>query len=128
MRVLFDKGVPVRLRHSLSAHSVTTAYELGWDALENGELLKTAQDQFDVLITTDSNMKYQQRLTDYDIALIVLRAFNTKLGSYLPLIPEIETTLTTIQSGEVVYIYADQKLALKDQRKGRKRGKPGDSV
>jgi hypothetical protein len=88
--------------------------------------LKIAQDQFDILITTDSNIKYQQRLTEYDIALIVLRAFNTKLESYLPLIPEIETVLMTIQPGEVVYIYADQKLALKDQRKGQKRRKRND--
>jgi predicted nuclease of predicted toxin-antitoxin system len=120
MRILFDKGVPVRLRHSLPSHSVTAVHELGWDNLENGELLTAAQDQFDALITTDSNMKYQRRLSNYDIALIVLRAFNTKLESYLPLVPEIENILTTIQPGEVVYIYADQKLALKDQRKGRK--------
>jgi len=120
MQILFDKGVPVGLRRSLPGHSVTALHEVGWDDLENGELLKSAQNQYDVLITTDSNMKYQQRLSDYNIALIVLRAFNTKLESYLPLVPEIENVLTTIQPGEVVYIYADQKLALKDQRKGRK--------
>lgn len=101
-------------------HSVTTVHDLDWDNLENGELLTAAQDKYDALITTDSNMKYQRRLSDYDIALIVLRAFNTKLESYLPLVPEIENALTTIQPGEVVYIYADQKLALRDQRKGRK--------
>jgi predicted nuclease of predicted toxin-antitoxin system len=126
MRILFDKGVPVGLRRSLSHYTVTTVHDRGWDELENGDLLKIAQDQFDILITTDSNIKYQQRLTEYDIALIVLRAFNTKLESYLPLIPEIETVLMTIQPGEVVYIYADQKLALKDQRKGQKRRKRND--
>ncbi|HWQ34400.1 MAG TPA: DUF5615 family PIN-like protein [Blastocatellia bacterium] len=120
MKILFDKGVPVRLRQSLPDHSVTTVHELGWDEYENGELLKTAQDFYEVLITTDSNMKYQQRLPDYNIALVVLRAFNTKLESYLPLVPELENVLTTIPAGEVVYIYADQKLLMKDQRKGRK--------
>lgn len=125
MRILFDKGVPVRLRHSLAGHEVTTVHRLGWDELENGALLVRAQNDYDVLITTDSNMKYQQRLADYHIALIVLRAFDTKLKSYLPLVPEIENVLSTVQPGEVVYIYADQKLALKDQRKGvSKKKKP----
>ncbi len=66
MRILFDKGVPVGLRRSLPGHSVTALHEVGWDDLENGELLKSAQNQYDVLITTDSNMKYQQRLSDYN--------------------------------------------------------------
>ena len=121
MRLLFDEGVPVRLRHSLSTHSVTTVQALGWEELKNGALLEIAQTQFDVMITTDSNIKYQQRLDAYDIALIVLRAFSTKLKSYLPLVSEIEAVLAKIQPGEVVYIYADPKLALKDQRKGQGR-------
>ncbi|MEK7831032.1 MAG: hypothetical protein AAB401_08100 [Acidobacteriota bacterium] len=123
MRVLFDKGVPVKLRHSFPNHSVTVVRDLGWDELENGKLLAQAQNQFDVLITTDSNVSYQQPLHAYDIALIVLRAFKIKLEFYLPLVPEVETALSTIQSGEVVYIKADPKLALKDQRKWRKRRK-----
>jgi predicted nuclease of predicted toxin-antitoxin system len=120
MRILFDNGVPKKLRRSLPGHHIKTTAECGWETLVNGELLCVAQDEFEVLLSTDSNMKYQQRLPDYDIALIVLRAFNTKLESYLPLVPEVENILTTIQPGEVVYIYADQKLALKDQQKGRK--------
>lgn len=70
MRVLFDKGVPVRLRHSLAGHSVVAVHELGWDNLGNGKLLAKAQRQYDVLITTDSNIKYQQRLDAFDIALL----------------------------------------------------------
>ena len=121
MQVLFDKGVPLKLRRSFPMHGVTTVRDLGWDEFENGELLARAQDHYDVLITTDSNIKYQQRLDSYNIALIVLRAFNTKLESYLPLVPEIEAVLAKIQPCEVVYIYANPKLALKDQRKGRGR-------
>jgi predicted nuclease of predicted toxin-antitoxin system len=124
MRALFDKGVPVKLRHSFPDHSVTTVRDLGWDELGNGELLAKAQEFFDVLITTDSNVSCQQPLHDYDIALIVLRALKIKLEFYLPMVPEIENTFSKIQPGEVVYIYADPKLALKDQRKGRKRKQP----
>ena len=121
MKLLFDKGVPVRLRYSFPTHSVTTVYELGWDGYENGALLTIAQDFYDVLITTDANIQYQQRLTGYDIGLVILRAFNTKLESYLPLVPEIELVLTGIQPGEAVYVYANQKLVEKDKRKGQKK-------
>ncbi len=120
MKVLFDKGVPVRLRRAFHALSITTVQELGWDELVNGELLARAQDEYDVMISTDANIKYQQNLPDYNIALIVLRAFNTKLESYLPLVPELELALQTINPGEVIYLYADPKLAAIDARKGRK--------
>ena len=120
MKVLFDKGVPVRLRRTLGELAITTVQELGWDELANGELLTMAQDEYDVLISTDSNIKYQQNLPDYNIALIVLRAFNTKLDSYLPLVPEIKIALQAISPGDVVYLYADPKLAAVDARKGHK--------
>ena len=73
MRVLFDQGTPVPLRQSLSGHNVSTAYELGWATLKNGELLQSAEDQgFEVLITTDTNLRYQQNLAARRIAVIVL--------------------------------------------------------
>ncbi len=64
MRVLFDQGTPVPLRQSLTQHEVTTAHERRWSKLKNGELLDAAEkDRFAVLVTTDSNLKYQQRVT-----------------------------------------------------------------
>ena len=73
MRLLFDQGVPVPLRHHLSEHQVATTYELGWSSLKNGELLKHAQEQgFEVLLTTDQHLKYQQNLTGRHIAIVVL--------------------------------------------------------
>ena len=63
MRILFDQGTPVPLRPSLTRHEVTTAYEHDWSGLKNGELLDAAEKQgFEVLVTTDSNLKYQQNL------------------------------------------------------------------
>ena len=120
MKVLFDKGVPVRLRRALGELAITTVQELGWDELANRELLTMAQAEYDVLISTDSNIKYQQNLPDYNLALIVLRAFNTKMDSYLPLVPEIKIALQAISPGDVVYLYADPKLAAVDARKGHK--------
>ena len=73
MRVLFDQGTPVPLRHLLALHEVSTAYELNWSTLENGELLATAEAAgFDVFLTTDKNLKYQQNLASRSIAIVVL--------------------------------------------------------
>ena len=73
MRVLFDQGTPVPLRQFLQSHSVSTAYEQGWSSLKNGELLQSAEDNgFEVLVTTDTNLKYQQNLSKRKIAVVVL--------------------------------------------------------
>lgn len=73
MRVLFDQGTPVPLRTFLPLHEIVTAYEKGWQNLENGELLAAAEkDGFDIWVTTDQNLRYQQNLTGRKIAIIVL--------------------------------------------------------
>jgi hypothetical protein len=72
MRILFDHGTPAPLRRALIGHSVSTAHEMAWMQLDNGALLKAADAQFDVLITTDQNLRYQQNLTGYRLAILVL--------------------------------------------------------
>ncbi len=73
MRILFDQGTPAPLRHLLTDHQVSTAYERGWSTLTNGELLAAAESPgFEVLVTTDSNLKYQQNLVSREIAVVVL--------------------------------------------------------
>lgn len=73
MLVLFDQGTPVPLRRSLAEHDVSTAYELGWSTLKNGELLSSAEERgFEVLVTTDTNLRYQQNLLARRIAVVVL--------------------------------------------------------
>ena len=74
MRILFDKNVPVGVRHFLAAHKIRTVEELKWPPqLENGELLRVAEKSaFDAMVTADQNMKYQQNLTSRKLALVVL--------------------------------------------------------
>jgi predicted nuclease of predicted toxin-antitoxin system len=73
MKILFDQGTPVPLRRALLDHVVDTAYERGWSALTNGDLLNMAErNGYDLLITTDQNLRYQQNLTDRQIAIVVL--------------------------------------------------------
>lgn len=73
MKVLFDHNVPKQLRRALVGHEVRTAREMSWSRLSNGFLLRAAEDAgFDVMITGDQNMYYQQNLSGRKIALIVL--------------------------------------------------------
>lgn len=73
MRVLFDQGTPGPLRKHLISHQIETAYERGWGSLQNGELLSQAEGNgFEVLITTDQNLKYQQNLNTRRISVVVI--------------------------------------------------------
>ncbi|NBR84646.1 MAG: hypothetical protein EBS84_02275 [Proteobacteria bacterium] len=72
MNVLFDGCVPRPLRGFLVSHIVKTAPELGWGALKNGDLLRVAEEQFDLLLTADQNLRYQQNLKGRRIAVLVL--------------------------------------------------------
>lgn len=73
MRILFDQGTPVPLREALTQHEVTTAYERGWSKLNNGELLDAAErGGFEVFVTTDSRLQYQQNLSIRRVAIVCL--------------------------------------------------------
>jgi hypothetical protein len=73
VRILFDQGTPVPLRDHLAGHEVATAYEKGWSSFKNGDLLDAAEREgYEILVTTDSNLKYQQHLESRRIGIIVL--------------------------------------------------------
>lgn len=72
MKILFDQGTPAPLRRALASHTVVTAFEKGWSNLSNGNLLREAEAEFDLLITTDKNLRYQQNLAGRRIAILVL--------------------------------------------------------
>jgi hypothetical protein len=73
MRILFDHGAPSGLARSLTGHEVTEAIERGWERISNGELLTKAEAAgFELLITTDKNIRYQQNLKGRKIAIVVL--------------------------------------------------------
>ena len=73
MLIIFDQATPVPIRPYLEGHTVRTAAQQGWDKLRNGDLLTAAEEAgFDVLLTTDKNMRYQQNLAGRKIAIVVL--------------------------------------------------------
>ena len=90
MKILFDQGTPVPLRRHLPSHVVDTAFERGWSALDNGELVDVAeQEGYDLLITTDQNLRYQQHLANRQLAIIVLLSTSW---------PRIQLRINTIQA------------------------------
>jgi hypothetical protein len=73
MKVLFDNGTPRPIAACLAGHHVTRARQIGWEELENGELIEQAERAgYDVLVSTDKNIRYQQNLTGRQIALVIL--------------------------------------------------------
>lgn len=98
MRILLDHGTPTPLRHALIGHVVSTAYEMGWAELDNGELIKAADDSFDIFITTDQNLRYQQNLAGKKLAVLVLPTTSwPKIQRHLP---EIVAAADAIRPGE----------------------------
>ena len=99
MLILFDQGTPVPLRRSLSDHLVATAYELGWSTVTNGELIHLAeQEGYGLLITTDTNIRYQQNLTGRKIAILVLTT--TSWPRIRQVTAEIQSTVAVIKAGD----------------------------
>jgi hypothetical protein len=85
VKVLFDHNVPHKLRQSLPAHEVSTADEMGWSELENGELLRAAEGAgFAVMVTGDKNLSSQQNLEGRDLALVVLSTNNWNVLKHNP--------------------------------------------
>lgn len=77
MKTLFDQGTPVPLRHLLADRQIATAHELGWSELSNGEFLSAAVAAgFEVIVTTDKNIRHQQSLAGFESAIVVLPTTN----------------------------------------------------
>jgi hypothetical protein len=98
MQILFDQGTPVPLREHLADHTVATAFELGWSTLKNGELLAAAEDSFDVFITTDQQIRYQQNLSGRKLAIVVLPT--TSWPRLRTCIPQIREAVESCKPGE----------------------------
>ena len=99
MKILFDQGTPVPLRAVLGDHVVETAYEREWATLDNGELLAAAERSgFDVLVTTDRNLAYQQDLTKRKLAILTLPT--TRWPQIREHASEIVAALSTLEPGD----------------------------
>jgi hypothetical protein len=104
VRILIDECLDWRLCRALIEHQCSSVRAAGWAGLTNGVLLEKAQQQFDVFITGDRNLCYQQNLKTFDIAVVVMEAASTRLSDTLKLIPQVLRSIETIQPGQVVRI------------------------
>ena len=98
MNILFDQGTPAPLRNEFAGHSVSTASEMGWSNLNNGDLLREAEKSLDLLITTDQNLKYQQNLSGRRLAILVL--MTTSWPKIQAGITEVIAAVASIKSGD----------------------------
>jgi predicted nuclease of predicted toxin-antitoxin system len=103
-RVLFDENMPRKLRRDLPDFVVRTAQEEGWSAFKNGELLKRASTSFDVIVTIDQRMRYQQNAPQFDIGIVVIEVPDTRITFLRALIAEIRSAIGSVHRGEVLVI------------------------
>ena len=109
MRVLLDECVDRRLGGDIRGHDVVTVPDAGWAALRNGELLARGQQEFDAFVTVDRNLPFQQDLSRFSIAIIVLRARSNRVGDLRALIPHLLAALPAAKRGEVTWVGSEQR-------------------
>ncbi|MGB7201450.1 MAG: DUF5615 family PIN-like protein [Pyrinomonadaceae bacterium] len=104
MKILLDECLPKKLKFEIDAEFVQTVPEAGWASKQNGELLRLAEQEFNVLVTNDQNMERQQPISSFDLAFIVLVAPTNDIVDLLPLMPQLNEILDSIKSGTIEYI------------------------
>lgn len=104
MRLLLDECVPRRLKRDFVGQEVLTIDEAGFKGLKNGNLIRSASEFFEVLITVDKNIQHQQNKDNLTIAIIILSAKSNRYESLSPLIPEALKALGNIKIGEIIII------------------------
>src|SRR3972149_932789 len=105
MRVLLDECVPRALRKELPEHEVKTVGEAGWAGVKNGELLRLAAKEFDLLLTVDRNLEYQQNFTGVSIAVILIHAKSNDVDLLRPLMPAVLAAMSGVKPGVVTHIH-----------------------
>ena len=104
MKVLLDECVTRYLKRDFVGHEVLTAEEAGFKGLKNGRLLQAASGQYEVLVTVDQNLQYQQNLKNFAIAIIVLKAKRSTYPMLKPLMPQVLETLKKVKPGEMILV------------------------
>jgi hypothetical protein len=105
MKILLDECVTKRLKTKLTEYQVSTVFEMGWSGLKNGALMtKAIEDNFDIFLTIDKNIEYQQNLNKYQIAVVVLNTPSSKLEFLVNLLPNFKKVINAFEKGEIYNI------------------------
>jgi len=106
MRMLLDESVPGRLGPLLIGHAVTTVQRRGWSSIKNGKLLALAAAEFDVVLTADKGMEYQQNLATLPVAVVIVLARTNRMQDMAPAVPRILTALGELVPGTLLKLAA----------------------
>jgi predicted nuclease of predicted toxin-antitoxin system len=105
MRILLDENLPRQLKQHFTADiEALTVQERGWSGTKNSELLRLAAEEFDVFLTMDRGVEFQQRVENLSIAILIIRAPSKRFEDLQPLIPEVREALKGIQPGQVTRV------------------------
>jgi hypothetical protein len=104
VKIFLDECVDWRLSRHIIGHDVKSARDMGWTGVKNGALLALAAAQFDVFVTVDRNLSFQQNITTYGIAVVVLSARSNRLSDLAPLVPNLIAKLDLVSSGSVTLV------------------------
>jgi predicted nuclease of predicted toxin-antitoxin system len=104
VKILLDECVDQRFRRDLIGHEVNTVQEAGWAGKKNGELLGLAAAKYEVFITVDRNLYFQQNLPKLQISVLILAAHSNRLSDLKLLTEEVLKTIPTLKSGEIKLI------------------------
>ena len=104
MKSLLDECIDRRLAKELVGHFIRTVPQMGWGGIKNVKMLALAEQEFDVFITVDRNLSFQQNLPKFNVAVMVLHAKSNKLADLKPLAPEIIAVLPDVKIGAVTHI------------------------
>lgn len=106
MRVLLDESLPGAPKRELDDFQAATVPEAGWAGTKNGALLKLANEEFDVFVTPDRSMPFQQNLSGLRLSLIILLARSNDIADLLPLVPGLKRALLGVKPGDVLRLGA----------------------
>lgn len=104
MKLLLDECIDRKLAREFIGYEVKTVPQMGWAGVKNGQLLTLAETEFDVFITVDRNLSFQQDLPQFDIAVIVLQAPSNRLADLKPLAPQVLAILDSVVRGQATVV------------------------
>jgi hypothetical protein len=103
-RVLFDEDVPRQLRRDLQEFRVRTVQEEGWTSVKNGELLRLSSSVFDVLVTADKRLRFQQNIASYNVGVVVIATRDTRLPRLHQILDELRAAIRDVVAGTVIVV------------------------
>jgi predicted nuclease of predicted toxin-antitoxin system len=105
MKLLLDENLPHQLRHEIVGHECFTVAFMGWSGARNGKLLELAKiEDFDVLVTKDANLQYEQNFADLPISVVVLHAPSNDIDDIRPLLPALHDVMTNLSDRSLVHV------------------------